>query len=53
MIVWIALFVPIYFVARLGVLRYRATLGEKIRTSRYFKLIEASQVYNVYRWFNP
>ena len=52
-VVWLALFVPIYFAARYGVVRYRATLGEKIRNSRYYKLIEASQVYNVYRWFNP
>jgi uncharacterized protein (TIGR03546 family) len=52
-VVWIALFIPIYFAARVGVVRYRATIGEKIRNSRYYKLIEASQVYNVYRWFNP
>lgn len=52
-VAWIALFIPIYFAARFGVLRYRATIGEKIRNSRHYKLIEASQVYNVYRWFNP
>ena len=52
-VVWIALFIPIYFAARYGVVRYRATLGERIKSSRYFKLIEASQVYNAYRWFNP
>lgn len=52
-VVWIALFIPIYFAARFGVIRYRATLGERIRNSRYYKFVEASQVYNVYRWFNP
>ena len=52
-VVWLALFVPIYFAARYGVVRYRATIGEKVRNSRYYKMIEASQVYNVYRWFNP
>jgi uncharacterized protein (TIGR03546 family) len=52
-VLWLALFAPIYFASRLGVVRYRATLGEKIRNSRYYKLLEASQVYNVYRWFNP
>ena len=52
-VAWLALFIPIYFAARYGVVRYRATIGEKIRNSRYYKLIEASQVYNVYRWFNP
>ena len=52
-VVWLALFVPLYFAARHGVVRYRATIGEKIKNSRYYKLLEASQVYNVYRWFNP
>ena len=52
-VVWLALFIPIYFAARYGVVRYRATIGEKVRNSRYYKMIEASQVYNVYRWFNP
>ena len=52
-VVWLALFVPIYFAARYGVVRYRGTIGEKVRNSRYYKMIEASQVYNVYRWFNP
>ena len=52
-VIWLALFLPIYFAARYGVVRYRATIGEKIMKSRYYKLLEASQVYNVYRWFNP
>lgn len=52
-VIWLALFLPIYFGAHVGVVRYRATLGEKIRNSRYYRLLEASQVYNVYRWFNP
>ncbi len=50
---WLVLFVPIYFGARIGVLRYRATIGERVRQSRYYKLLEASQLYNVYRWFRP
>ena len=52
-VVWLALLVPLFFAARIGVLRYRATIGERVRNSRYYKLLEASQVYNVYRWFNP
>lgn len=52
-VIWIALFIPIYVAARYGVVRYRATLGERIKSSRYFRLIEASRAYNVYRWFNP
>lgn len=52
-VVWLALFIPIYFAAHYGVVRYRATIGDRIKNSKYYKLIEASQVYNVYRWFNP
>ena len=52
-VVWIALFVPLYFASRLGVVRYRATIGERVKNSRYYKLLEASQLYNVYRWFRP
>ena len=53
LVVWIALFIPLYFAARLGVVRYRATIGERVKNSRYYKLLEASQLYNVYRWFRP
>jgi uncharacterized protein (TIGR03546 family) len=52
-VVWLLLFVPLYFAARYGVVRYRATIGDRIVKSKYFKLRQASQVYNVYRWFNP
>ena len=52
-VVWLLLFVPLYFAARYGVVRYRATIGDRIVKSKYFKLLQASQVYNVYRWFNP
>jgi uncharacterized protein (TIGR03546 family) len=50
---WMLLFVPLYFSARLGVVKYRATLGERIRNSRVYKLLETTQLYSVYRWFNP
>ena len=53
LVVWIALFIPLFFAARLGVVRYRATIGERVKNSRYYKLLEASQLYNVYRWFRP
>src|SRR5687767_7715864 len=52
-VMWLLLFVPLYFAARYGVVRYRATIGDRIVKSKYFKLLQASQVYNVYRWFNP
>ena len=50
---WLALFVPIYVLAHVGVLRYRATMGERVRQSRAYKALQASQLYNVYTWFRP
>jgi uncharacterized protein (TIGR03546 family) len=50
---WLALAVPIFFAARYGVARYRATIGERVRRSRWYKAITASQVYNIYKMFRP
>jgi uncharacterized protein (TIGR03546 family) len=52
-VAWLLLFLPIYLASRVGVVRYRATIGERVRQSHYYKLLEASQLYNVYRWFRP
>ena len=50
---WIVLAVPIFFAARYGVARYRATIGERVRQSKFYKAITASQAYNWYRLFRP
>ena len=50
---WVALAIPIFFAARYGVTRYRATIGERVRQSRLYKAVTASQVYNVYKLFRP
>jgi uncharacterized protein (TIGR03546 family) len=50
---WIVLAVPIFFGARYGVARYRATIGERVRRSRFYRAITASQAYNWYRMFRP
>jgi uncharacterized protein (TIGR03546 family) len=52
-VIWLVLLVPMYFGLRFLVIHYRATLGEKVRRSRFYKALEASQVYNFYRWFRP
>jgi uncharacterized protein (TIGR03546 family) len=52
-VLWLLFFVPLFFAARVGVVRYRATLGERVRQSRFYKALEASQLYNVYTWFRP
>jgi uncharacterized protein (TIGR03546 family) len=48
---WIVLFAPIYLLARLGVVRYRASVGERVAKSRAYQAIRGSRAYNVYRWF--
>jgi uncharacterized protein (TIGR03546 family) len=50
---WVVLAVPIFFAARYGIARYRATVGERVRQSRLYKAVTASQVYNVYKLFRP
>ena len=50
---WLVLAVPIFFLARWAIIRYRATLGARVRQSRFYKTVTASKAYNVYRWFRP
>lgn len=50
---WLVLGVPIFFAARYGVAKYRATIGERVRRSRLYQAITASRVYNWYRLFRP
>lgn len=45
--------VPLFFVLRLGVVRYRATIGERVRQSKWYRAVMASKVYNMYRMFRP
>jgi uncharacterized protein (TIGR03546 family) len=52
-VIALALWVPLYFAARWAVARYRATIGERIRTSKIYRAITASKLYNVYRLFRP
>ncbi len=52
-VTWLVLALPIYFAARHGVARYRATLGERVRRSRFYNAVTASKAYNVYTWFRP
>lgn len=49
----IVLFLPLFFATRLGVTRYRATVGERLRQSKWYRALTASKLYNVYRLFRP
>ncbi len=52
-VAWLVLLVPIYLLARVGVARYRATVGERVRRSKFYRAVTASKVYNLYRLFRP
>ena len=47
------LLVPLFFATRLAVVRYRATIGERVRQSKFYRAVMASKVYNVYKMFQP
>jgi uncharacterized protein (TIGR03546 family) len=49
----LVLFVPLFFATRWAVTRYRATVGERVRQSRWYRAVTASKVYNFYRIFRP
>lgn len=49
----LALCVPLFFAARSGVARYRATVAERIRRSALYRAVTASKLYSLYRLFRP
>lgn len=50
-VVWLALFLPIYFATRVGVVRYRASIAQKMKQSTLYKTLQASKLYSVYTYF--
>ena len=52
-VAWLALVLPVFLAARVAVARYRATIGERVRRSRFYSAVTASKAYNVYTWFRP
>ncbi len=49
----LALGVPLFFAARRGVTRYRATVAERLKRSALYRAVTASKLYNLYRLFRP
>jgi uncharacterized protein (TIGR03546 family) len=49
----LVLLVPLFFVTRWAVARYRVTIGERVRQSKFYRSVMASKVYNVYKMFQP
>ena len=44
---------PLFFATRWAVTRYRATIGERVRQSKWYRAVTASKLYNIYRLFRP
>lgn len=48
-VVWLASVLPVFFLARWAVARYRATIYKRLKQTRFFKGVAASQLFNYYR----
>jgi uncharacterized protein (TIGR03546 family) len=49
----VVFFLPLLFATRWAVTRYRATIGERVRQSQWYRAVTASKLYNIYRLFRP
>jgi uncharacterized protein (TIGR03546 family) len=52
-ICWLVLWLPIFFLARWLVARYREHVYARLQKTRFFHAVAASKLYNVYRLFFP
>lgn len=50
---WTVLALPIFFLARFGIRRYRETIYQRLRKSKVVRSIMASKVYDIYRTVRP
>jgi uncharacterized protein (TIGR03546 family) len=53
LVFWIVALFPIWLLARSGVTHYRARVYERLKKTRVFQAIQASNLYKVYRLFQP
>lgn len=53
LVVWGALLVPLFFLFRLLVARYRVTVYARLEKTRLFKAVKASKAWNLYQLFRP
>ena len=53
LVVAAALWAPLFFASRWGVVRYRATVAERVKRSALYRSVVASKLYNLYRLFRP
>jgi uncharacterized protein (TIGR03546 family) len=53
LLVWLLAGLPLFFVARLAVAKYREHVYQRLAQTRVFKAVTASKLYNLYRLFQP
>jgi len=53
LVFWIVVVVPLFFLLRWGVARYRETVYARIRRMKVYNAVKASKIYNIYRLFRP
>jgi len=52
-VVWAVSLLPLFFLLRWLVGKYRATVYAKLQRTKLFKAVKASKVYNIYVMFRP
>ncbi len=52
-VAWLVLLWPLFLLYRMLIARYRQHVYERLKQMRFFQVMAASQVANVYRWFVP
>jgi uncharacterized protein (TIGR03546 family) len=52
-VAWLVGLIPIFFLARWLVARYRVTVYTRLQRLRIFQAVKASKVYNLYTLFRP
>ena len=48
---WLVLMLPVYFISRIGVIKYREHLYDRLAQTKLFKAVKASKLYKLYRLF--
>ncbi|MDH4046471.1 MAG: TIGR03546 family protein [Gemmatimonadota bacterium] len=52
-VVWLAAFIPLFFLLRWLVTKYRATVYARLQQTPLFRAVKASKIYNAYTLFRP
>jgi hypothetical protein len=46
-------FLPIYFLGVWAVAKYREKVYERLKRTKFFQMVSASSLVQVYNWFRP